>query len=232
MNDVKKIKESRGNIIQSVADTIINYNLDTAIDISELGIDSLLDESLLKEIPIIKTVYGLTKTGFAIREKHMLKKTLTFINQLNSDGLSSKEYNDYKEKLKNKDKSLFKELEYVLIIIDRYVELNKNAILANLYFNYIDKKINWSQFQELSIILDNIFIEDLDELEIIYQKREITMNDINNKVKFRRLKTQNLVEDIETMLRMPDGGIRHFFDENDYQITNLGDILYKYGLNK
>ena len=110
--------------------------------------------------------------------------------------------------------------------------LNKNEILANLYFNYIDKKIDWEQFQELSIIVDNIFLSDLEELEKIYQKRAITMNDINNKISFRRLRVQNLVEDIESMLRMPNGSIGMYYNENDYQITLLGTLLYEYGLNK
>lgn len=220
------------NIVESTAKTIVNYNVDTAMDLSEIGIDSLLDDSIFKEIPIVKTIYGVAKTGFAIREKHMLKKTLVFINQLNNNGLSNEKYIEYKEKLKNKDEFAFKELEYALIIIDRYVELNKNIILANLYFNYIDKKTDWNQFQELSIIVDNIFLSDLEELEKIYQKRAITMNDINNKISFRRLRVQNLVEDIESMLRMPNGSIGMYYNENDYQITLLGTLLYEYGLNK
>lgn len=220
------------NIVESTANTIVNYSVDTAMDLSEIGIDSLLDDSIFKEIPIVKTICGVAKTGFAIREKHMLKKTLVFINQLNNNGLSNEKYIEYKEKLKNKDEFAFKELEYALIIIDRYVELNKNIILANLYFNYIDKKIDWNQFQELSIIVDNIFLSDLEELEKIYQKRAITMNDINNKISFRRLRVQNLVEDIESMLRMPNGSIGMYYNENDYQITLLGTLLYEYGLNK
>lgn len=220
------------NIVESTANTIVHYNLDTAIDFSEIGLDSLLDESILKEMPLIKTAYGVAKTGFAIREKHMLKKTLTFIKQLNDNGISNKNYIEYKEKLKNKDKFVFKELEHILIIIDRYVEANKNKILANLYFYYIDKQINWEQFQELSIIVDNIFIGDLDELEIIYQKKYITMHEIKNRVSFRRLKVQNLIEDIESMLRMEDGSMGMFYNENDYKITLLGELLFKYGVNK
>lgn len=220
------------NIIESTANTIVNYNLDTAIDLSEIGLDSLLDDSVLKEVPLIKTAYGVAKTGFAIREKHMLKKTLIFIDELNKNGVSNEKYIEYKKKLKAKDKFLMKELEHVLIIVDRYVELNKNKILANLYFNYIDKQIDWEQFQELSIIVDNIFLSDLPELENIFMKKEITMNDINNKISFRRLKTQNLIEDIESMRRRSNGSIGMYFNENDYKITLLGELLFKYGVNK
>ena len=220
------------NIIESTANTIVNYNLDAAIDLSEIGLNSLLDDSILKEMPLIKTAYGVVKTGFAIREKHMLKKTLFFIDKLNKNGVSNQNYIDYKKKLKTKDKFLMKELEHVLIIIDRYIELNKNEILANLYFNYIDKKIDWEQFQELSIIVDNIFLSDLPELENIYTKKSITMNDIKNKISFRRLKTQNLVEDIELIRRRSNGNIGMIYNKNDYQITLLGESFYKYGVSK
>lgn len=220
------------SIVESTAKTIINYNFDISVDLAEIGIDSLLEESLFKEIPIVKTIYGITKTGFAIREKHMLKKTLMFISQLNNNNISNQNYQAYIQKLKSNDKNIFKELEYVLVIIDRYIEINKNNILANLYFNYVDKKITWEQFQELSIIIDNIFLVDLTELENIYYKQSITMNDIKNKISFRRLKTQNLVEDIETTVRTSSGNISHYYIEYDYRITELGNILYKYGLNK
>lgn len=220
------------NIVESTANTIVNYNLDIAIDFSEIGLDSLLDESILKEVPLIKAAYSIAKTGFAIREKHMLMKTLIFIDQLNKNGVSNENYIEYKKKLKAKDKFLMKELEHVLIIVDRYVELNKNKILANLYFNYIDKQIDWEQFQELSIIVDNIFLSDLPELENIFMKKAITMNDINNKISFRRLKTQNLIEDIESMRRRSNGSIGMYFNENDYKITLLGELLFKYGVNK
>ncbi len=219
-------------IVQSTAKTIYNYNLDTAIDIAEIGLDSFFDDSLFKDLSITRTIYGLVKTGLAIREKYFLKKTLMFINQLNNNGISNENYQQYKEKLKDNDKYILKELEYALIIIDRYVDYKKNIILANLYFNYIDKKFNWEQFQELSIIVDNIFLSDLKELENIYNRQMLTMNDINNKISFRRLKTQNLVENIENTLRSPDGmGIGFYLNDYDYQITELGRLLFEYGLN-
>lgn len=220
------------NVVENFASTIVNYNVDTAMDLTEIGIDSIFDNAILKNIPIVKLIYGIARTGFAIRERHMLKKILIFINQLNSNNITNDSYIKYKEKLKNKDNLVLKELEHVLIIIDRYVEQNKSKILANLYWNYIDKKIDWNQFQELSIIVDNIYLSDLKELESIYKRREITMNEINNKVSFRRLKILNIVEDIETTLRLPEGGIGHFYSDYDYQITSLGIMLYEYGLTK
>lgn len=220
------------DIVQSTASTIIDYNIDTVIDFAEINIDSFFDNSFLKELPLVKTIYSVAKTGIAIREKHFLKKTLIFIKQLNSNGISNENYQKYKEKLKNNDKDKIKELEHALIIIDRYLEVNKNIILGNLYFNYIDKNITWNQFQELSIIVDNIFLDDLKELENIYKNKFMTMDDINNMISFRRLKTQNLVENIENMSRASDGSISIYYNDYDYKITELGILLFKFGISK
>lgn len=220
------------DIVQSTASIIIDYNIDTVIDFAEINIDSFFDNSFLKELPLVKTIYSVAKTGIAIREKHFLKKTLIFIKQLNSNGISNENYQKYKEKLKNNDKDKIKELEHALIIIDRYLEVNKNIILGNLYFNYIDKNITWNQFQELSIIVDNIFLDDLKELENIYKNKFMTMDDINNMISFRRLKTQNLVENIENMSRASDGSISIYYNDYDYKITELGILLFKFGINK
>lgn len=223
-------ENANNKIIDATAQSIIDYGLDSMVDISEIALDTLLEESILKEIPIVKTVVNLSKIGFAIREKHMLKKTLMFINKLNSNGVASIEYVKYKSKLKNKDKILYKELENILIIIDRIIEENKSIILANLFYNYILKNITWEEFQELSVIVDNIFINDLPELVNIYEKRDLTMNDIINQISFNRLKTQNLVMDFKSTVRGENGNISFFYSEKDYVITSLGIKLYEYGI--
>lgn len=217
-------------IVEVTAESIISYNLESIIDFTEIGLDNLLDDSVLKEIPIVKTAVSIAKTGFAIREKHMLKKTLIFINQLNTNGLNDEIYEEYKEKLKSKDKILYRELENALIIIDRFIDANKSKILANLFYNCIHKKITWDDFQELSIIVDNIFISDLSEMRNIYDKRELTMNDIINQISFNRLKTQNLVKDVNSRIRGTNGNISVFYNEKDYTITSLGIKLFEFGM--
>lgn len=218
------------SIVDIMAESIINYNMESVMDFAEVGLDNLLEESFLKEIPMVKTVVNLAKTGFAIREKYMLKKTLIFINQLNSNGLSEEVYNDYKEKLKSKDKVIYRELENVLIIIDRMIDSKKSIILANLYYNYISKKLTWNEFQELTIIVDNIFICDLPEMSNIYNKKELTMNEIINQTSFNRLKTQNLVMDINSKVRSENGHISIFYNSKDYTITSLGINFFELGI--
>lgn len=220
------------DITKNVAKSIIDYNADNIIEFGEIGLDSLLNDSILKEIPFIKTVYGITKTGFAIREKHMFNKTIQFIYYINNYGKDKDKFEEYKEELKTNNEKCLKELERVLILIDRYIDDGKVNVLAKLFLNYIENNIFWEDFVELSTILDNIFIKDLKELENIYRSNSITMNQIVDKVSFIRIKNQNLVEDIQTKIRRANGSISHVFNEYDYKISELGIKLYKYGIEK
>ncbi len=67
-NITLKEEEENIQISDSLVATITNYDL-SAIggDIMEMGIDSILKDGLLKELPIINIASGIWKTGIAIR---------------------------------------------------------------------------------------------------------------------------------------------------------------------
>lgn len=52
-------EESDIEIVESFGDTIVKYNSEIAIDISELVIDELFEDSPLKELPFVKIVYSI-----------------------------------------------------------------------------------------------------------------------------------------------------------------------------
>lgn len=217
--------------VSLVAQSIVENDIDVGIDLFEVGLDSILDIPVLEPVPLVKTICAIAKTGFAIREKHMLKKTIIFLQQLNSNGVDSDEYEEYKQKLREKDKILYRELENTLIYVDRVVDEYKSKILANLFYNYICKKILWEQFLELSDIVDNLFLQDLKELRNIYKKREIVEDEVINVIALRRLITLNLVFKVEMFSRRSNGNYSMTPKKVDYIISSLGDSLIEFGFN-
>ena len=218
------------NFVKLTMDSLVNNSIDVGIDFLEMSLDSILEDSILKEIPIVKTVYAISKTGFAIREKHMLKKTIIFLQQLNSNGVGNETYENYKQRLRENDEHLYNELEHVIIYIDRIVDERKMLILANLYYNYISGKFLWDQFLEMVNIVDNLFLSDLDELNNIYQKQTIFEYEVHNTISLNRLLTQNLISKIESCVREPDGSVSMYYTDGDYCISSLGTNLIRYGI--
>lgn len=218
-------------IVNSIGNTIIDDNSDLLVDIGELGIDFVFDDSPLKEIPVVKTIYSIAKTGIAIRDRHLLNKTLIFINKLNSNNLSSEEYNEYKSKLKEKDKNIYKELEHIVIILDKLVEKEKAVILANLYTAYINKKINFSEFKNFTLILDNFLLFDEYNLGMLF-KHDCQLKDMQDSYgTASRLISLGLAYNMSGFVRNPiSNNISFNPPKNDVAITDFGRKFYQYGI--
>lgn len=75
-------------------------------------------------------------------------------------------------------------------------------------------------------------MDDLDELKKIYKKHAIAKRDINNITSLEMLKVQFLIKKSGTVSQYPNGDISTVCDKKPYKITELGEWLYKYGLNK
>ncbi|MFT5657768.1 MAG: hypothetical protein ACI9KN_001042 [Gammaproteobacteria bacterium] len=68
---------------ESMLESVARSDLkSTAQQFAEMGIDSLLDSSVLREIPIVGSVVALTSATIAIRDRLFLKKVLKFIAQI------------------------------------------------------------------------------------------------------------------------------------------------------
>lgn len=139
------------------------------MDVAEIEIDSLLESEMLKNIPIVKTVYGLAKVSLAFRDKYLLKKLLIFIETLNQGNTTKPEEIEKRKKAaKNNKRWLKKEVELITIHLDRLDELEKARITAAFYIEYISQRISWSQFRECLAIIERVFFRDFVQLLDIY----------------------------------------------------------------
>ena len=70
-------------IIENFEKSIFDDSKDIIGDYLEIGIDSIIDNGILKEIPIVKTIVGVLKVGKNVHDRNLLKQTLVFINEFN-----------------------------------------------------------------------------------------------------------------------------------------------------
>lgn len=155
-------------IIPSFSSSLFDGSKDSIGDIVEIGIDSLLDDGLFKDIPIVNMLVGVKNTYQNIHDRNLLKQTLAFIKQFNSGTIDQNKLVKYKELINSDSKKAEKELGRVLIILNSTVDMEKSQMLANLYKAYINEKINWNQFCEFSEIIKMIFLNDFNIIKLIY----------------------------------------------------------------
>lgn len=141
---------------------------DACSEMAELGIDSLLDESIYKSIPVVSLLVGVGKTAQNIHDRNLLKQTIKFINTFNEKSISPEKLNKYQKKLQSNPKYAEEELGRVIILLNSNVELKKSELLGKFYRAYVNETIDWDTFCEFSDITSRLFVSDLQLLYDIY----------------------------------------------------------------
>ena len=138
-------------------------------DIIEVGIDSVLNDGVLREVPIVSTIIGLGKTAANIHDRNLIRQTVAFINEFNSGKICNDSFQKYKKKLEN-PKFAEVELGRVLITLNRNIDIIKSKYEARFYLAYVNNEILWNEFCELCDITDRMYISDIDLLQDAYNK--------------------------------------------------------------
>ena len=165
-------------IIPSFQKSLFDDNNDFLEDILEFGIDSVLEEGLLKDIPIVGFLVGTKNVVQNLQDRNLLNQTLQFIKEFNSGNIDEEKLSKYKVTISNDSNKAEKELGRVLLILNRIFDSKKSKILANFYRNYINGKISWKDFCELSSVLEMLFISDIEILEDIADNKLTDNEDI------------------------------------------------------
>lgn len=126
----------------------------------ELGLDALVEDGLFKDIPIVSTAVAVYRIGKSIREKHHIAKLISFLNEINKGAADGEKREQYREKFTSNEKFRNQELEYILILIDRYISFDKPRMLAKLYLAYLDGLIIWEEFTMYAEVIDRFLLLD------------------------------------------------------------------------
>lgn len=148
------------SLINSIGQEVI----DTAGDFFEIGIDSLLDDGLFRDIPFISTVASLFHIGHTVRDRINILKLAAFIEQINHSIADEEELSKYKNKFEADEKYRNNELNYLLILIDRYIGIDRPKMLAKLYLAYLRGDLQWSELVSYAEVIDRLLPSDYELL--------------------------------------------------------------------
>lgn len=161
--DEHSLAVSFGNsLTEDVADVVCEY--------AELGLDALVEDGLLRDIPLVSTAVTVYRIGKSIHERHHVAKLISFLNEINKGVADEEKRKNYQKKFANNENFRNKELEYILVLIDRYISFDKPTMLAKLYLAYLDDKIIWPEFTMYAEVIDRFLL--LDAGKLISANRE------------------------------------------------------------
>jgi len=210
-------RNSEKKLSSELGKELVNKGFDTSLDYAEIFIDSFNENEILKEIPIVKTVFTSINIVNTIRDKANLKKLLVFLREFHKNELSNKDFEKFKNKFNNDKKYRERVIEHILIIVDRINGTDKSKVFANLFTNHINKNIDWERFVALSICLENIHPSSFKFLE------ELSTKD------WRIVDNTNAKENYEKKGLLFSAGIGFSYIAN-FTVTQLGRDLFEFGI--
>lgn len=154
MEDNNYLVDSFGNSIGSdvleITGEVLEFTLDTCVG----------EDGVLKDIPFVGTALKLYNIGSKVHEKHTFYKLKEFIKGINSGVTTIDELEERKQKFLSNPEFRKQELEFILILIERYIGFEKPQLLAKLYIAYLDGKIVWEEFTVYAEVIDRFLLFD------------------------------------------------------------------------
>lgn len=170
--------EQQNNIQDSFNLSLIDPNLQNlGVDLIEMGIDSILNDGIIKDIPIINTIVALSKIGANIHDRLFLKKIIFFLNQLKDIPSSKRE--EMLNKINDSKKYKIKVGEKLLYIIDSCEDYEISERIGVLFVAYIEEKITYDDFLKTVSVLKNLNSNDFNWFINREQMYNFNIEDIN-----------------------------------------------------
>ena len=147
-----------------------------AKEYGEKSLDALVshvvDNPAIKEIPILRTIVGVSQGVLAFRDRTYIKKIMRFLFQV--DESSEEVKTKFKEKMRHNPKEVHKAGETVWEILEKVSSNEKAIMIGKVFQAYMAEEITLNQLIYLCEIIERTYLQDL----ISVEKSEVH-NDVN-----------------------------------------------------
>lgn len=214
----------------ALSDSLKDETTACITELAEVGLDSIMDDGVLKDIPFISTAVSIYKIGNSIKDRHNIKKLAHFLDEINRNLYDINERDKYKKKITEHEKFRDQQLEYLLVLIERYVGYKKPRYLAKIYLAYLEDKISWEELLQFSEVIDRFLFGDC---ELLCSSTEfVTQRDTGVEGLLRLIGSGLVVEKIRKSNVSVDGGTIEIdkleimeLQEKKYHRTQFGNKL-------
>ncbi|MEL6404169.1 MAG: hypothetical protein AAFR81_07380 [Chloroflexota bacterium] len=146
----------------ALTDSIASEHLqELGVDIADVAVDSLVQNEVITEIPIVGTVYKAGKSLLAIRDALLLKKVLIYLREHQNIPMADRT-NFLSGFSSESDKVRFGET--VLMLLDSMSHFEKVHILGRFSRALFLDLISKSEFEQLADATQRVFVNDIGQL--------------------------------------------------------------------
>ena len=138
---------------------------DAVVDLAEAGIDQLLKDGFLRDVPILGSVMGVIRATGSVRDLLLAKKLGRFLLALQSVPLDERER--FHDSLGSRAEAR-RVGEALLLLLDRLDDMQKPELVARLFRARIRGEIDGTTFQQMATAVDRLLIAHLPPLVSFY----------------------------------------------------------------
>lgn len=200
---------------------LLEKRIDLAEPFVEIAIDKLLDDDLLKDVPIVGVVKSIFKSAQNVRDYFFMKRLSMFLFELHNQ--NAEEINDLILKF-NKSKDRERTIDKLIIVIERLDDFDKAKMMAYAFDAYLKSKIDRETLTRFWHIIDRVFIEDLCSLLKIDKDYKLNTGTTANESLFNAGLVVHVIEETGAWV----GGPKKIF----YSVSNLGEIFIKHVVSR
>ena len=129
------------------------------VDFSEVALDTLTDNELIKEIPVVGILVQIAKATRSISDRIFAKKVETFIS--GTKHVPNEKRAEFHAALESDPRLRRRAGQAIVLALDRADDLHKTAIIGRLYSHFVSGEIPFETFRRLLVAVDRAFIDDL-----------------------------------------------------------------------
>jgi hypothetical protein len=184
-------------------------------EISEILIDKILDDGLVKDVPIINIIHLMCNAHNSISDNLLLNKIEKFLFKL--DSIDSKDRINLFQKLEKEPRLKQKTSIYILELFDKIDDENKVTMIFKIFKAYNNEEIDYETFYRLNKVTKEISSIDISKVRNI-------KNEFNSKSK--NLDLLNSFENINLIRVMSN------MDGNIYFRTKICKVFIELNLDE
>ena len=214
-------------LVDSWSESLIRSDVESIItNISEVCLDAVLEDGIVKDITFISSIVSLYKIGHTLKERWYVKKLIVFLDGIRKGIADESERQQYLGRIAKNKKVFQKELEYVLMLLDRINSEIKVQYITKLYLAFIKGVIDWAQFLHFSEVVDRILSGDAEFLR--NNSLEDTNRDKLADCAMLRLQGLGLVKPVfKAGAYDINGNVIATMNQDKYDLTAFGRLFAK-----
>lgn len=148
------------DLSSALSETLCESDLSgVTVELAEAVSDTLFEDGLAKEIPVIGTIYALGKFGITVRDRLFLKKLLSFMSEVKDVPAGDRE--KMISRIDRSGEYQIKVGEKLLYILDRSEDHENSRIVAYLFRAFLCDELSYDGFLRASRAVQSIIVNDL-----------------------------------------------------------------------